>query len=195
MKPVLVVIALFAAFAFPAGAAAPPPKQQIAQLKRQVAQLKKENTRLERARLLSSGFTQDVVGVLMHRIGLGDKCALTTPNLRPPPGQLFGVPHGNGKLWVGTWASNVVFQKPQADGWIDAKFGWYRAVRGQLTIEAHRLDADAPPARSSVPFGYGDGGFQSSGVIFPTEGCWQVTGHVGNTSLTFVTVVLKRPDV
>ena len=188
MKPVLVVAALFAAFAFPSGAAAPPPKQQIAQLKREVAQLKK-------AGLLSTGFTQDVVGVLMHRIGLGDKCALTVPNLKTPPGNLFGVPHGNGKLWVGTWASNVVFQKPQADGWIDAKFGWYRAVPGELTIEAHRLDGEASPARSSVPFGYGDRGFQSSAVIFPTEGCWQVTGHVANTSLTFVTVVLKRPDV
>jgi hypothetical protein len=142
---------------------------------------------------LSSGFTQEVVGVLMHRIGLGDKCPLTTPNLEPPPGSMFGVPHGNGKLWAGVWASNVVFQKPQADGWIDAKFGWYRAVPGQLTIEAHRLDAEAPPARSDVPFGYGDRGFQASGVIFPTEGCWQVTGHVGKTSLTFVTVVLKRP--
>jgi len=45
-----------------------------------------------------------------------------------------------------------------------------------------------------VPCCYGDAGFQASGVIFPTEGCWQVTGRVGTASLTFVTVVLKNPE-
>src|SRR5207302_5811496 len=36
-------------------------------------------------------------------------------------------------------------------------------------------------------------------VIFPTEGCWEVTGEVGETSLTFVTrskgryLVVRRP--
>jgi hypothetical protein len=35
-------------------------------------------------------------------------------------------------------------------------------------------------------------GFQASGVIFPTEGCWQVTGRAGRTAMTFVTFVLKR---
>jgi len=29
-------------------------------------------------------------------------------------------------------------------------------------------------------------------VIFPTEGCWKVTGTVGRASLSFVTFVLKR---
>jgi len=28
-------------------------------------------------------------------------------------------------------------------------------------------------------------------VIFPTEGCWQVTGRVGRADLTFVTFVIK----
>jgi len=200
MKLVLVVAALVAVLALPA-AAASPPKQEIARLKHQVAtlqtkvaRLQKQNQNLARSNSSATSFTQSVVGVLMHRIGLGDKCPLTVPNLNPPPGRMFGVPHREGKLWVGVWASNIVFQKPQADGWIDAKFGWWRGVPGQLTIEAHRLDGEAPPARSDVPFGYGDAGFQASGVIFPTEGCWEVTGRVGNASLTFVTVVLKRTD-
>jgi len=29
-----------------------------------------------------------------------------------------------------------------------------------------------------------------SGITFPTEGCWQVTGRVGEASLTFVALVL-----
>lgn len=33
--------------------------------------------------------------------------------------------------------------------------------------------------------------FQPSYVIFPTEGCWQVTAHVNGSELTFVTKVVK----
>jgi len=74
---------------------------------------------------------------------------------------------------------------------IDAKFGWWRKVRGRLEIEG-RVDAPAPPLRAHIPDGYGDRGFQATGLIFPTTGCWEVTGRVGNASLTFVTLVLAR---
>jgi hypothetical protein len=40
-----------------------------------------------------------------------------------------------------------------------------------------------------VPDGYGDRGFHSSGVYFPTSGCWEVTGTVGSATLTFVMFV------
>jgi hypothetical protein len=45
-----------------------------------------------------------------------------------------------------------------------------------------------------VPDGYGDRGLgvPASGVWFPTEGCWEATGRVGSTSLTFVTFVVER---
>ena len=33
--------------------------------------------------------------------------------------------------------------------------------------------------------------FKPTALIFPTEGCWEVTGKVGETSLTFVTRVVK----
>jgi hypothetical protein len=60
-----------------------------------------------------------------------------------------------------------------------------------LTIEARRLDGKAPPLRADIPDGYGDKGFQPSGIHFPTEGCWKVTGTVGNAKLTFVTLILR----
>jgi hypothetical protein len=78
------------------------------------------------------------------------------------------------------------------DGSIGWKFPWWRLVRGQLTITGRRLDAPAPPATSDVPHGYGDVGFQASGVSFSSEGCWQVTGKVDHTSLTFVTLVITK---
>jgi hypothetical protein len=44
--------------------------------------------------------------------------------------------------------------------------------------------------RADVPDGYGTTGFQVSGLIFPTGGCWEVTGRLGDASLTFVTFVI-----
>jgi len=32
---------------------------------------------------------------------------------------------------------------------------------------------------------------QPTELIFPTEGCWEVTGRVGDASLTFVTLVVR----
>ena len=63
-------------------------------------------------------------------------------------------------------------------------------IPGSLTITGRRLDARASPLKSYIPVGYGHTGFQASGVTFPSEGCWQVTGKVDHTSLTFVNLVV-----
>jgi hypothetical protein len=131
-----------------------------------------------------------------------ERCPVTRPGRFVPPsgvsyGALFGADfiHGNGQLWVGGLGENgVIVAGPsfvEPDGSIGMKLGWYRVARGQLTITGRRLDAPAPPARGDVPSGYGDAGFQASGVYFPTEGCWEVTGTVGSTTLTIVTFVIK----
>ena len=111
---------------------------------------------------------------------------------------LFGWPsaYGNGSLWVGAlWPNGVVIMTRDdvgPDGRLGMKFGWYRLTSGYLTITGRRLDAPAPPASGlTFPGGYGLTGFNASGVIFPTEGCWQVTGRVGRVALTFVTFVIK----
>jgi hypothetical protein len=79
---------------------------------------------------------------------------------------------------------------PQGRVWM--KFPWWRMVPGRLRISGQRLDAAAPPLRAHVPTGYGPNGFQASTVTFPTEGCWRVTGKVGDARLAFVTYVIKR---
>ena len=130
------------------------------------------------------------------------RCPATRPGrFEPPPGVpydvLFGADnsHGNGQLWVGGLGDNgVIVAGPDfvnRDGSIGMKFGWYRVAPGQLTITGRRLDAPAPPARGSAPSGYGTAGFQASGVTFPTEGCWEITGAVDSATLTFVTFVIK----
>jgi len=111
---------------------------------------------------------------------------------------LFGSDsaYGNGSLWVGgLWPNGVVIltqDEVGPDGRLSMKFGWYRLTSGYLTLTGRRLDASAPPASGlTFPGGYGLTGFNASGVIFPTEGCWQVTGRVGRVTLTFVTFVIK----
>ncbi|MGE5830869.1 MAG: hypothetical protein ACM30G_21270 [Micromonosporaceae bacterium] len=118
------------------------------------------------------------------------------PATQPWRSQLFGSgsAFGNGSLWVGGLPEGGVLHPLNSEvgpgGAVSRKFGWWRAVPGDLTITARRLDAAAPPAHGDVPPGYGDQGFQSSGVTFPTPGCWEVTGSLATTHLTFVVLVL-----
>lgn len=120
-------------------------------------------------------------------------CPITLPNGTAPPGMPPSPTlHGNGKLWVTLHADGRIPVRPEnvsPSGWLGVKLPWWRAVRGTLTIEARRLDAPARPARATVPDGYGDIGFQASGVLFPSPGCWEVTGRVGESSLTFVVLI------
>ena len=102
--------------------------------------------------------------------------------------------YGNGKLFTtlnldGMLVAPADYVNP--DGSISWKFPWWRYVSGHITITGRRLDAPAGPLTSYVPAGYGDIGFQATGVTFPSEGCWQVTARIDHTSVTFVTFVIK----
>jgi hypothetical protein len=88
--------------------------------------------------------------------------------------------------------NGIVRDAPKRDGSIHEKFPWWRgaAVRGRLRITGRRLDAPAPALRANVPSGYGPTDFQASGIIFPTAGCWSVTGTAGKAKLSFVTLTV-----
>jgi len=132
------------------------------------------------------------------------ECAVTRPNgIAAGEEQQDPNSYGSREVSVGPfglWPDGTVFFRPGGagfvtrDGSLGMKFGWRRGVSGQLRIEGHRLDAAAPPLRAEVPSGYGDRGFQATYVIFPTPGCWEVTGRVGDASVTFVTKVVKIGD-
>ena len=195
--PVVVAVSVVVALlALPAGAA-PPPKQQIAQLKEQVAALKTLVKQLRKQRsdlnsTLESAWRRELA--LRRYAAVQGTCDVTQPNgTQPPNGSIGGeLIHGNGSLWVAMPPSNVVVTDPSAGGTIQTKYPWWRAVTGTLRIEGRRLDGPAVGLRATdVPDGYGVTGFQASAVTFPTEGCWEVTGRVGEASLTFVTLVLK----
>ena len=127
---------------------------------------------------LLSGGAVPCDGTLHPSNGLGDeRLRVFAPS---PDGEFVFKPGGSG------FVTN--------DGALGIKFGWQRGISGRLTIEGRRIDAEAPPLRSEVNGGYGDIGFQASYVIFPTPGCWQVTGRVESANLSFVIRVVKVGD-
>ena len=63
--------------------------------------------------------------------------------------------------------------------------------RQLLVVTGRRLDAPAPPLRADIRGGYGEEGFIPIAVIFPTVGCWRVTGKLGSARLTYVVKVTK----
>jgi hypothetical protein len=92
-----------------------------------------------------------------------------------------------GRLPGGGYAATI-----QSDGSIYTKVGWWRGLSGELVITGRRLDASAPPLFASRhSFGYGPSGFQPSGLVFPTGGCWKVVGTLPRAKLAFVVKVTK----
>jgi hypothetical protein len=77
-----------------------------------------------------------------------------------------------------------------SDGALGIKVLWTRKVHGSLEIGGKRLDGVAPPARAYMK-DYGDSGIQPSYLLFPTPGCWEITGLLGSAKLTFVVLVEK----
>jgi hypothetical protein len=110
--------------------------------------------------------------------------------------------HGNAELSVGPFGLRrgggpIVF-KPGGAGFVTRggslgmKFGWLIAVSGPFKVGGRRLDAPAPPLWAESATGQPvTRGFHPTALIFPTPGCWEVTGRVGDVSLTFVVNVEK----
>jgi hypothetical protein len=138
-------------------------------------------------------------------------CPVTIPNGDTAPGERRSPDyHGNGKLWTGLARNGRFAVLPRSeyigpngiaadglllpDGWVAIKAPWWRGpgVRGRIRLRARRLDRPAPRVDRTVsPHGYGLTGFQAMTLNLPTTGCWEVTGSVGDASLTFVTLVWR----
>jgi hypothetical protein len=96
---------------------------------------------------------------------------------------------GNDALWVRLpLLGNLPAMRDPALGAWATKFPWWRIIPGALTITARRLDG--PTGHFSGNPGtvdsYGTAGFDPSYLVWPSLGCWQVTGTVANQSLTIV---------
>lgn len=113
-----------------------------------------------------------------------------SPDYKGPRYDYFPNSHGNGKLWVLLEPEGKLVVKPNDDGSLTwGKLLWWRGVRGRLAIEGKRKDAPAGAAKAYVSPYYGETGLQITGIVFPSEGCWEVTGKAGDAELTFVVEV------
>jgi hypothetical protein len=128
----------------------------------------------------------------------GRTCPATVVQTRrPPPGSkglIAASWYGHNGLWVDL-EPNGVAAYPNArrlpSGWIETKAVWWRArsAAGRLTIRGKRLYSIRDRMRAQVPEGSGSRGLQPSGLLFPSPGCWKITGKSGGASLSYVVAV------
>jgi hypothetical protein len=90
------------------------------------------------------------------------------------------------------WPRGLVLVPPddvRGDGSLGMKFPWWRGpgVHGRLHISGRELTTGIPVRADTG--GYGDTGFNASGIVFPVAGCYEITGEADGATLTFVTMV------
>jgi len=119
-------------------------------------------------------------------------CPLTEPAwakppedsaVQNPPEYGYYFINEDSSIWASAWWTN------QDENYLlageDIKVGWFRPAGATLEVTGQRLDGEAPPLEFHAPCCYPTR-FQSSGLGFPTPGCWEVTARAENRKLSFV---------
>ena len=101
-------------------------------------------------------------------------------------------------IWVSIPGDGVLELAPDRDiafgiyqGWRTETFTWLRdkGVEGFIVVSGERLDEESdlqPQTPLSPQRQYVQVGWVETGIAFPDEGCWEVTGTVGHHSITWV---------
>jgi len=122
-----------------------------------------------------------------------NSCPVTEPIWDKPPYDTavggespygYYIVNEDRSIWSSSWWTDDNENYLRADG-NGTKVGWFRPEGAELQITGRRLDGDAPPLESNVPCCYPTR-FQSSGLYFPTEGCWEVTAKAEDSILSYV---------
>jgi hypothetical protein len=87
-------------------------------------------------------------------------------------------------IWASAWwtGQEENYLSAKEDG---IKVGWFRPEGATLNISGQRIDGQASPLEAIVPCCYPTQ-FQATGLIFPTEGCWEVVAQAADEELSFV---------
>lgn len=141
-----------------------------------------------------------MIVILSTACGTALDCPVTAPNGETPPGEVASPYHfGNGDIFTALWPQGeiVFFQEGpgeiRPDGSLAIKFPWWRGegVKGEIEVSGRRLDRPGRGVTAEMPSGYPDTGFRPSALVFPSEGCWEVTARVGEAELTFIVNAIK----
>jgi hypothetical protein len=127
-------------------------------------------------------------GALFSSVSVADECRVSR-GLQVNEALEVGLP-ANGRFVFRPGGQGFV----DRDGALGIKVLWRRLVEGQLIVGGRRLDGEAQPARAYMSKGYPDSGIRPTYLVFPTPGCWEVTGRIGDKTLTFVVYVEKVGD-
>ena len=116
------------------------------------------------------------------------------PTAEAPPVPYVQDWFGNNALWVRLPKdTGLPAQYDPTLKTLATKFPWWRTLNGKLTVTAQRLDGPTGQFQAQIgsPEEYGDIGFDPSYILWPSTGCWRLTGTVAGRSLT-VTVRVVR---
>ncbi|MFC1879825.1 hypothetical protein ACFLZW_07930 [Chloroflexota bacterium] len=87
-------------------------------------------------------------------------------------------------IWASAWWTDQE-DYPLRAGEDGIKLGWFRPAGAALVITGRRIDAQGLPLEVNVPCCYPTR-FQSSGLIFPGGGCWEIQAKAAGSELYFV---------
>ena len=139
---------------------------------------------------------------------LGSAACLTTLAPNPPftPPEPYRATVSADTFWYGTEALWTLLPVngtwrglPRNDRGYSQKVFWWRQgydrrteQKPKLILTGRRLDGDAPSIAVSDATNAYEASIGSAmliGVVIPTEGCWEITGHYGGRTLTFIVLV------
>lgn len=140
-----------------------------------------------------SGASPTTPETLSTESTLADACPVTEPAWVKPPDDPavqgtaeFGhyFVNEDRSMWASAWwaGQEEQYLRASAEG---IKMGWFRPAGAALEITGQRIDGQAPPLETRIPCCYPTR-FQAVGMLFPTEGCWEVAAKAAESELSFV---------
>ena len=119
-------------------------------------------------------------------------CPLTEPAWAKPPedSAVQNVPaygyyfvNEDNSMWASAWWTEREENYLRAGE--DIKVGWFRPAGATVEITGQRLDGKADALETHIPCCYPTR-FQATGLVFPTNGCWEVIARAEDRELSFV---------
>ena len=116
-------------------------------------------------------------------------CPETTPITITPPDSKYRSPLPRGAYYAS--ADEMILVPSEEWGQGSRKILWIKPLGSRLTVQGRRLDGEAAPLWADISSGY-YGDFQSSIIIIPTAGCWEIEARANASMLRFVLYITPR---
>ena len=117
------------------------------------------------------------------------ECPVTTPITITPPDSKYRSPLPRGAYYAS--ADEMILVPSEEWGLGGRKIPWIKPLGSRLTVQGRRLDGEAAPLWADISSGY-YGDFQSSIIIIPTAGCWEIEARANASMLRFVLYITPR---